>query len=119
MAFSQYGEWQRSTGRLDDPIDIDGDGGFLGLDSYTDPSSLKQGFVQTSENMRFDGGKATTRKGLEFKSGTTVDHTWYPHNDEVFAASSITDSADDDMDWVILAMRTKAILWNRNSDLGE
>ena len=66
MAFSQYGSWQRSTGRLDDPIDVDGDGTFVGLDSYTDPTMLSQGMVETSENMRFDGGKATVIKGLEF-----------------------------------------------------
>ena len=119
MAFSQYGEWQRSTGRLDDPINIDGDGGFIGLDSYTEPSSLKKGFVKTSENMRFDGGKASTRKGIEFKTGSGVAHTYYPEYDEVFAATLITNASDNDVDWVILAMRTKAILWNRNSELGE
>ena len=63
MAFSQYGEWQRSTGRLDAPIVIAGDGGFNGQDSYTEPTSLKQGLVTTSENMRFDGGKAVVREG--------------------------------------------------------
>jgi len=119
VAFSQYGEWQRSTGRLDDPIDVDGDGGFNGLDSYTEPTSLKQGSVATSENMRFDGGKARVREGLEFKAGSTLTFTYYPGYDEVFTAATVSDPDSSNVDYIMAATRTKALLWNRTSELGE
>ena len=111
MAFSQYGNWQRSTGRLDDPIDIDGDGAFTGLDSYNEPTSIKQGMVEASENMRFDGGKATVRKGLEFKAGVTFDFTYSSGVDEIFASGVVSDVDDSNRDYLLAATKTKALLF--------
>ena len=119
MAFSQYGEWQRSTGRLDDPIDIDGDGGFSGLDSYSEPTSLKQGMVTASENMRFDGGKATVRKGLEFKAGSTFSFTYSSGVDEVFASGVVSDVDDSNRDYLLAATKTKALLFANDSEADE
>ena len=119
MAFSQYGNWQRSTGRLDDPIDIDGDGGFVGLDSFHDAASLPQGMVTTSENMRFDGGKATVRKGLEFKAGSTFSFTYSAGVDEVFASGLVSDVEDSNRDYLLAATKTKAILFANDSEADE
>jgi len=119
MAFSQYGNWQRSTGRLDDPIDIDGDGGFRGLDSFNDATTLPQGMVTTSENMRFDGGKATVRKGLEFKSGSTYDFTYSAGVDEVFASGVVSDVEDSNRDYLMAVTKTKAILFSNDSEADE
>jgi len=90
---------------------------FRGLD-YVEPTVLKQGMVTTSENMRFDGGKATVRKGIEFKAGSSVTLTHYPGYDEVFAMGTVSDPDDSNVDYLLAACRTKAILWNRNAELG-
>lgn len=119
MAFSQYGSWQRSTGRLDDPIDVDGDGTFVGLDSYTDPTMLSQGMVETSENMRFDGGKATVRKGLEFKAGSTFTFSYSSGVDEVFASGVVSDVDASNRDYLLAATKTKALLFYRNTESDE
>ena len=119
MAFSQYGNWQRSTGRLDDPIDIDGDGGFSGLDSYSEPTTLKQGMVTVSENMRFDGGKATVRKGLEFKAGSTFSFTYSSGVDEVFASGVVSDVDDSNRAYLLVATKTKALLFANDSEADE
>lgn len=119
MAFSQYGNWQRSTGRLDDPIDIDGDGGVRGLDSFQDATMLPQGMVATSENMRFDGGKATVRKGLEFKAGSTFSFTYSAGVDEVFASGVVSDVEDSNRDYLLAATKTKALLFSNDSEADE
>lgn len=55
----------RSHGKLDDPFQEDGDGMFIGMDAYTEPTLLPEGMVQFSVNMRFDQGTARVRKGLK------------------------------------------------------
>ena len=119
MSFSQYGSWQRSSGRLDDPIDIDGDGAFTGMDSFQDSAMLKQGMVATSENMRFDGGKATVRKGVEFKSGSAFNFTYSSGVDEVFASGVVSDVDDSNRDYLLAATKTKAILFFNDSEADE
>ena len=116
MAFSQYGNWQRSTGRLDDPIDIDGDGGFRGLDSFQDSAILPQGIVSVSENMRFDGNKATVRKGLEFKAGSTFDFTYSAGVDEVFGSGVVSDVEDSNIDYLMAVTKTKALLYSNSTE---
>ena len=119
MAFSQYGNWQRSTGRLDDPIDIDGDGSFVGLDSFNEPTSLKQGMVEVSENMRFDGGRARARKGLEFKAGATFDFTYSSGVDEIFASGVVSDVDASNRGYLLAATKTKALLFFNDSESDE
>ena len=59
----------RSYGKLDDQVQIEGDRGFRGIDSYLEPTSLEGGFVEKSENMRLIGDLAETRKGIDFLAG--------------------------------------------------
>lgn len=55
----------RTTGQLDDPYIEDGDPAFRGLDQQTEPLLLEAGMVQLAENVRFDKGVISVRKGLE------------------------------------------------------
>ena len=73
------------------------------MDSYSEPTSLKQGMVTVSENMRFDGGKATVRKGLEFKAGSTFSFTYSSGVDEVFASGVVSDVDDSNRDYLLAA----------------
>lgn len=50
---------------LDNPVQREGDGGFIGMASRLNPLQLKEGMVQLSENMRLDRGVAQTRKGAK------------------------------------------------------
>jgi len=50
---------------LDNPVQRDGDSGFIGMASRINPLQLKEGMVQLSENMRLDRGVAQTRKGAK------------------------------------------------------
>ena len=102
-------------GRLDDPIATDGDRGFRGINSYLEPTSLEGGFVEISENMRLEGDLAEARKGLEFKAGN-VSFT-YSGTDQVFASALFSDPATNS-EFIIVATKDKAILWNENNDSG-
>lgn len=44
---------------------VDGDQGFIGLNSRDNPLNLGKNFVSKSQNFRFDRGVATLRKGLK------------------------------------------------------
>jgi len=48
---------------MNNPIQTQGDQGFIGLNSRMNPLLLPDGFVQRSENMRLDRGTAQVRKG--------------------------------------------------------
>ena len=52
---------------LDTPIHVDGDNGFIALDSHTDPALLNPGTLQQAENLRLDEstGIARGRKGIK------------------------------------------------------
>ncbi|NBZ96949.1 MAG: hypothetical protein EBR40_11090 [Proteobacteria bacterium] len=50
---------------LDNPVQREGDSGFLGMASRLNPLQLKEGMVQLAENMRLDRGVAQTRKGAK------------------------------------------------------
>ena len=73
-------------GRMDDPIQAEGDRGFRGIDSYLEPTTLEGGLVETSQNMRLDGDIASVRKGIEFKAGA-VTLTYSAGTEEVFATT--------------------------------
>ena len=50
------------------PVDeaiVDGDTGFVGVNSRLDPSQLQQGFVASAINKRFVNGVAETRAGIK------------------------------------------------------
>jgi len=61
---------------LASPIVRDGDTAFLGLQSRRNPLTIKEGFLQVSQNMRLDRGIAQTRKGAKrLASGISVSAT--------------------------------------------
>ena len=60
----------RTYGKMDDPIGQDGDSSFRAINTYVEPTSLQEGFVTESINMRLNGDKATVREGLSWKAGT-------------------------------------------------
>ena len=63
-------------GPLASPIVRDGDTAFLGLQSRRNPLTIKEGFLQVSQNMRLDRGIAQTRKGAKrLASGISVSAT--------------------------------------------
>ena len=111
----------RSYGQLDDPVVVDGDNGFVGINSYLEPTSLKQGFVQTSENMRLLGDEAEVRKGIDFLAGSISGGliTYNGSDEQVFASTLFSDPATG-AEFLVVATRTKAIIWNdaNNSGIG-
>ena len=111
----------RSYGQLDDPVVVDGDNGFVGINSYLEQTSLKQGFVQTSENMRLLGDEAEVRKGIDFLAGSISGGliTYSAGTEQVFASTLFSDPATG-TEFLVVATRTKAIIWNdaNNSGIG-
>ena len=100
----------RTSGRLDDQVLQDGDRGFRGIDSYQEATSLEPGFVRTSENMRLIGDLAEVRKGIDFLAGS-VTLTYNAGTEQVFASTLFSDPATG-VEFVVVACRTKAIIWN-------
>ena len=106
----------RTTGRLDDQVLQDGDRGFRGIDSYQEATSLEPGFVQTSENMRLIGDLAEVRKGIDFLAGS-VTLTYNGSDERVFASTLFSDPATG-TEFVVVATKTKAIIWNDANNSG-
>jgi hypothetical protein len=105
----------RSYGRLDDQGQSEGDRGFRGIDSYKEKTSLEGGFVETSENMRLIGDLAETRKGIDFLAGSVT--LTYSGTDSVFASTLYSDPATGN-EYVVVATKEKAILWNDSNNSG-
>ena len=89
------------------------------MDSFQDAATLNQGMVSTSENMRFDGNKATVRKGLEFKSGSTFSFTYSAGVDEVFGSGVVSDVEDSNVDYLMAVTKTKALLYGKSTEGGH
>ncbi len=106
----------RTSGRLDDQVLQDGDRGFIGIDSYQEATSLQPGFVQTSENMRLVGDLAKVRKGIDFLAGS-VTLTYNGSDEKVFASTLFSDPATG-TEFVVVATKTKAIVWNDSNNSG-
>ena len=104
------------NGPLDDPILVDGDRGFRGIDSYLENTSLQGGFVETSENMRLTGDLAETRKGIDFLAGN-LSLTYNGSDERVFASTLFSDPATG-TEFVVVATKTKAIIWNDANNSG-
>ena len=103
------------NGPLDDPILVDGDRGFRGIDSYLENTSLQGGFVETSENMRLTGDLAETRKGIDFLAGNLT--LTYDTDERVFCSTLFSDPASG-TEFVVVATKTKAIIWNDANNSG-
>ena len=106
----------RTLGRLDDQVLTDGDRGFRGIDSYKEATSLEPGFVQTSENMRLIGDLAEVRKGIDFLAGS-VTLTYNGSDERVFASTLFSDPATG-TEFVVVATKSKAIIWNDANNSG-
>ena len=104
------------NGPLDDPILVDGDRGFRGIDSYLENTSLQGGFVETSENMRLTGDLAETRKGIDFLSGG-LTLSYNGTDERVFCSTLFSDPASG-TEFVVVATKTKAIIWNDANNSG-
>ena len=106
----------KPMGRMDDPIQVEGDRGFRGIDSYLEPTTLEGGLVETSQNMRLDGDIASVRKGIEFKAGA-VTLTYSAGTEEVFATTLFSDPATGN-EYIACATKDKVILWNDSNNTG-
>ena len=106
----------KPMGRMDDPIQAEGDRGFRGIDSYLEPTTLEGGLVETSQNMRLDGDIASVRKGIEFKAGA-VTLTYSAGTEEVFATTLFSDPATGN-EYIACATKDKVILWNDSNNTG-
>ena len=103
-------------GPLDDRVVAEGDHGFRAIDSYLESTTLKGGFVATSENFRLDGDTATVRKGLDFLAGG-VTLSYSAGTEQVFASGIFSDPLTGD-EFLIVATKDKAILWNDSNASG-
>ena len=106
----------RSYGNLDDQVQSEGDRGFRGIDSYKEKTSLEGGFVEKSENMRLIGDLAETRKGIDFLAGS-VTLTYNGSDERVFASTLFSDPATG-VEFVVVATKSKAIIWNDANNSG-
>ena len=106
----------KPMGRMDDPIQTEGDRGFRGIDSYLEPTTLEGGLVEASQNMRLDGDIASVRKGIEFKAGA-VTLTYSAGTEEVFATTLFSDPATGN-EYIACATKDKVILWNDSNNTG-
>ena len=57
----------------DSQIGVESDNNFIGFSSRLDPSNLKPGFSQASNNMRLQRGSAQPRKGCERLTDDTLN----------------------------------------------
>ena len=96
-------------GQLDTPAITEGDVGFVGMNSYLEPTSLQPGMVADSQNMVLEGDTATVRKGIDFLAGGVT--LTYSGTDMVFASTVYSDPATGN-EYVVVATKEKVILWN-------
>lgn len=105
---------------LDVPPQSGGDRGFVGVNSYLEPEMLQAGMVQTANNMRFDGNRATVRKGWDFLaglSGMSPAYSYVEGEEEVFGAGKYSDPDDENKDWLVAVTKKKAIIWHETDSL--
>jgi len=103
-------------GQLDTPAITEGDVGFVGMNSYLEPTSLQPGMVADSQNMVLEGDTATVRKGIDFLAGG-VTLTYSPGTEQVFATTIFSDPATGE-EFLAAATKDKVILWNDDNASG-
>ena len=64
MRYSGYGSYDTQ------PL-LDGDEGFVGLNTRLDPTQLQEGILSESKNIRLDKGTARSRKGCTLHLGSS------------------------------------------------
>ena len=104
----------RQTWPLDDPIQEDGDNGFLGFNSRENPETLPSVILTFAQNMRFDRGTAQVRKGLKWLgdqlSGTMTS------GEKVFASCAYYDQTNK-RNYIAMACQTRALLYDVVNDI--
>ena len=103
-------------GPLDNRVVAEGDQGFRAIDSYLESTTLTGGQVETSENFRLEGDTAIVRKGLDFLAGG-VTLTYSAGTEQVFASTLFSDAATGN-EYLVVATKDKAILWNDSNASG-
>ena len=103
-------------GPLDNRVVAEGDHGFRAIDSYLEATTLTGGQVTASENFRLEGDTATVRKGLDFLAGG-VTLSYSAPTEQVFASGIFSDPLTGD-EFLIVATKDKAILWNDSNASG-
>ena len=103
-------------GPLDNRVVAEGDQGFRSIDSYLEPTTLTGGQVEASENFRLEGDTATVRKGLDFLAGG-VTLSYSAPTEQCFASGIFSDPLTGD-EFLIVATKDKAILWNDSNASG-
>ena len=103
-------------GPLDTPAITEGDVGFVGMNSYLEPTSLQPGMVADSQNMVLEGDTATVRKGIDFLAGG-VTLTYSAGTEQVFATTLFSDPATGE-EFLAAATKDKVILWNDDNTSG-
>jgi hypothetical protein len=96
-------------GQLDTPAITEGDVGFVGMNSYLEPTSLPPGMVADSRNMVLEGDTATVRKGIDFLAGGVT--LTYSGTDMVFATTLFSDPVTGE-EFLAAATKDKVILYN-------
>ena len=104
----------RQTWPLDDPIQEDGDNGFLGFNSRENPETLPSGILTFAQNMRFDRGTAQVRKGLKWLgdqlSGVMTS------GEKIFASCAYYDQTNK-RNYIAMACQTRALLYDVVNDI--
>ena len=103
-------------GQLDTPAITEGDVGFVGMNSYLEPTSLQPGMVADSRNMVLEGDTATVRKGIDFLAGA-VTLTYNGTNEMVFATTLFSDPVTGE-EFLAAATKDKVILYNDDNASG-
>ena len=103
-------------GPLDTPAITEGDVGFVGMNSYLEPTSLQPGMVADSQNMVLEGDTATVRKGIDFLAGG-VTLSYNGTDEMVFCTTIFSDPATGE-EFLAAATKDKVILWNDDNTSG-
>jgi hypothetical protein len=103
-------------GPLDTPAITEGDVGFVGMNSYLEPTSLQPGMVADSQNMVLEGDTATVRKGIDFLAGA-VTLTYSAGTEQCFCSTIFSDPASGE-EFIAVATKDKVILWNDDNTSG-
>jgi len=93
---------------LSNPIEADGENGFIGLASRENPVAIPSGYVQTAKNIRFDRGVASTRKGSKrLTAGDAV-------GESIFVSGAY--SGTDGVDKIVLVGGDSIYIYNTSTE---
>ena len=106
MRYSAYGD-------LDDKPLIDGDQGFIGLNTFIDPSKLPTGTLSLAENVRLDTGNAVGRNGIE-NLLTVADNTVITN--AVFLDVIPLNAPNSSSDNLLIGCEGNGFLWNQDTN---